>query len=140
MESFQLDTGRRVEAIDLTGRVQETVAAAAVKDGLVVVSAGHTTVSLIVNEYVPDLMRNLEGWIERLVSRNDAYDHPSNADAHLRAALFGSAVTLPVATGRVVLGTWQRVIMLEFDGPRRRTIHVQTVGGQAAAATPENLT
>jgi secondary thiamine-phosphate synthase enzyme len=128
VESFQFDTGDRLEAIDITDRVGQIVAASGVSDGLVVVSAGHTTVGLIVNEYVPDLMRDLEGWIERIAPRNDAYSHPSNADAHLRAALFGSAVTLPFAAGRVILGTWQRVILLEFDGPRRRTIHVQIVG------------
>ena len=128
MGAFQLQSDRRVEAIDITGRVGAIVGASGVSDGLVVVSAGHTTVGLIVNEFVPDLMRDLEGWLERVAPRNDAYHHPSNADAHLRAALFGSAVTLPVAAGRVGLGTWQRVILIEFDGPRRRTIHVQAVG------------
>ncbi len=128
MESFQLQTNRRAEAIDITGRVGEIVSAAGIEDGLVVVSAGHTTVALIVNEFVPDLMRDLESWIERIAPRAGDYDHPTNADSHLRAALFGSSITLPIAAARPVLGTWQRVILLEFDGPRRRTVHVQTIG------------
>ena len=128
MESFQLETYHRVQAIDISGRVQQVVEAVAVEDGLVVVSVGHTTVALIVNEFIPDLVRDLENWIERVAPRDAGYDHPTNADAHLRAAMFGSAVMMPVAAGRVVLGTWQRAILLEFDGPWRRTIHVQVVG------------
>ncbi len=128
MDSFQVDSGRRLEAVDITDRVERIVASTGVKAGIAVISVSHTTVGLIVNEFVPDLMRDLEHWVRRTVPRDDDYDHPANADSHLRAAMFGSSVTLPIAGGRLALGTWQRVILLEFDGPRRRTVSLQTVG------------
>jgi secondary thiamine-phosphate synthase enzyme len=128
LPAFQVQSDRRVQALDVTASVEEMVAAARVGEGLCVVSASHTTVALIVNEYVPDLMRDLERWIEQTAPAGSAYDHPGNADSHLRAALFGSSVTLPVADGGLALGRWQSVILLEFDGPRRRTVNVQVVG------------
>ena len=128
MPAFQLQTERRVQALDVTASVEEMVASAGVTSGLCVVSASHTTVALIVNEYVSDLMHDLERWIEREAPAKGNYEHPGNADSHLRAALFGSSVTLPLAEGRLALGAWQSIILLEFDGPRRRRINVQVVG------------
>ncbi len=117
-----------MQAVDVTSSVEEMVGSAGVVEGLCVVSASHTTVAVIVNEYVLDLMQDLERWIEQKAPTSSSYDHPGNADAHLRAALFGSSVTLPVAVGKLTLGTWQSVILLEFDGPRQRTVNVQVVG------------
>lgn len=128
MASFQVGTGRRFEAVDITDNVQAIVADGDTVSGLCVISASHTTVALIVNEFVPDLMRDLERWIEGEMPRLSDYDHPDNADSHLRASVFGSSVILPIADRRLKLGAWQSVILLEFDGPRRRTVDVQTVG------------
>jgi secondary thiamine-phosphate synthase enzyme len=128
LPAFQVQTDRRVQALDVTATVEEMAVAARVGEGLCVVSASHTTVALIVNEYVPDLMRDLERWIAQQAPAGAVHDHPGNADSHLRAALFGSSVTLPVAGGELALGRWQSVILLEFDGPRRRTVNVQVVG------------
>lgn len=128
MLAFQVQTNRHLEVLDVTVYVREMVAAAAVTEGLCLVSASHITVALIVNEYVPDLMHDLERWIEKEAPTNSRYDHPGNADSHLRAAMFGPSVTLPVSDGDLALGTWQSVILLEFDGPRRRPVNVQIVG------------
>ena len=128
MPAFQIQTDRRVQALDVTASVKKVVAASAVADGLCLVSASHTTVALIVNEYMPDLMHDLERWIEKEASTGSRYNHPGNADSHLRAMLLGSSVTLPVAGGGLALGTWQSVILLEIDGPRRRRVNVEVIG------------
>jgi len=88
LPAFQVQSDRRVQALDVTASVEEMAAAARVGEGLCVVSASHTTVALIVNEYVPDLMHDLERWIEQKAPAGPVYDHPGNADSHIRAALW----------------------------------------------------
>ncbi len=91
----------------------------------------HTTGGVTVNENAdPDVMADLFGALERMVPHEGPYAHSEgNSDAHVKATLVGLSVTLPVEEGQLVLGTWQGVYFCEFDGPRRRRVGVQVMGG-----------
>jgi secondary thiamine-phosphate synthase enzyme len=85
---------------------------------------------LIVNEYEPGLVSDIETLLGRLIPKLD-YKHDridNNADSHLRSILLQSSLVLPVKKSRLDLGTWQRILFIELDGPRDRTLTVKTFG------------
>ena len=97
-------------------------------DGLACISVPHCTCAVYVNENEAGLVQDMLALIDRLSEgewRHDRID--DNAGAHLAASLIGNSVCVPVQAGRMVLGTWQRVMLVELDGPRRRTVHVTVV-------------
>jgi secondary thiamine-phosphate synthase enzyme len=107
--------------------------AAAVPDGLdagvCTVFVPHTTAGVVVNENESRLLSDVERLLAELAPRGDDYDHDAiddNADAHLRATLLGSSVSIPVEDGELALGTWQSVLFAECDGPRTRRLEVTT--------------
>lgn len=140
---IRLATGSPTAFIDLTDRLNELVAASAIRCGTVVVQTTHTTTALVVNEHESLLLVDFEALLDRLVPRSEAYWHdelplrtgvpphePRNGHAHCRALLLPTSTTLIVHAGRLVLGRWQRVFFLELDGPRERTVSV-LVSGEA---------
>jgi secondary thiamine-phosphate synthase enzyme len=129
MTRFEVRTGRREELVDVTARVAEAVRAAEVKDGWVLVYCPHTTAGVTLNENAdPDVVTDVLEALRRLVPRDAGYRHiEGNSDGHVKATLVGSSVTIPVADGRLALGTWQAVYFCEFDGPRQRNLLVTAV-------------
>lgn len=122
----QIETDGRVAVVDVTDRVAGEIPAD-VDRGTCTVFVRHTTAGITVNEAEPGLLEDLEAALERLVPALDGYRHDridDNADAHLRSILLGSAATVPVKDGRLDLGTWQSLLLVEGDGPRRRTVDV----------------
>jgi secondary thiamine-phosphate synthase enzyme len=115
------------ELVDVTDQVVRAVAELGLQDGAALVSSPHTTAGVIVNEgYDPEVVGDLIRRLERLAPREgqgDRHDE-GNSDAHLVVALVGSSVLLPIADGGVKLGRWQRVFLVEWDGPRSRRLHV----------------
>jgi len=127
---IEVRTKSRVEIVDITSQVQEEVRKSGVKDGIAVVYTQHTTTAVIINENESGLMRDLLNFIEKLIPQNAGYLHDTidnNADAHLRAILLGNSVVVPVSDGRLELGTWQRILFIELDGPRTRRVVVRIV-------------
>lgn len=120
----------RGELIDVTAEVQRAIAASGITDGIAVVFNPHTTAGVTVQENTdPALRADVLGHLAKLVPQDPAFGHDEgNADAHLKASLVGSSVTLIVAGGRARLGTWQAVYFCEFDGPRSRRLDVQVIG------------
>ncbi|MCE5238553.1 secondary thiamine-phosphate synthase enzyme YjbQ [bacterium] len=121
-----LSTGSRRQIVDITSQVAAAIAAAG--DGLACISVPHCTCAVYVNENESGLVQDTLALMDKLSQgawRHDRID--SNADAHLAATLIGNAVCLPIQSGKLVLGTWQRVMLVELDGPRRRTVHVTVV-------------
>ncbi len=117
-------TRARVQIVDITDRVAEACPADA--SGLAVVVCPHTTAGVCVNEAEPHLLADLERWLERLAPADAAYAHnrvDDNADAHLRAILLGHCVCVPLQGG-LRLGRWQRILLVELDGPRQRDVLV----------------
>jgi len=124
-------TERRVQLVDITDDVREAVSESGVEEGIVHVFSRHTTAAVIVNEPESGLLRDVVNKLEDLVPEGAGYEHDkvdNNADSHLRAILLGPSVTLPVAGGEPVLGTWQSILFVELDGPRTRRVLVTVVG------------
>jgi secondary thiamine-phosphate synthase enzyme len=124
IKRIQLNSTRRCELIDITARVAEAVAEAGERDGCCTVYCPHTTGAVTVNEGAdPDVAADILGRLERLAPPDAGYRHAEgNSDAHVKAALVGPSVTIPVENGRLTLGTWQKVFFCEFDGPRTRKV------------------
>jgi len=123
-ESFSVRTDRRLQAVDVTDRVREAVPDDA--EGTVTVFSKHTTAAVIVNEAESRLLEDVEAFLGSLVM-DEGWAHDEiddNADSHLRASLLGPSETIPVAEGRLQLGTWQSALLVECDGPRSRTVLV----------------
>ena len=133
---IEVQTSKRMEIHDLTAVVQDMVRATGVAAGLVTVSTMHTTTAVFVNEPQSALLDDVQDMLERLVPRGEEWKHNDprysdcdrhNADAHLRAIMLGSSVTLQVAEGALTMGQWQRVLMAELDGPRKRGLVLQVL-------------
>jgi secondary thiamine-phosphate synthase enzyme len=125
-ERIEVRTREREQMVDITDQVQERVAAAGVAEGVVHLWSLHTTCAVTVNEGAdPDVCRDIVTAMRRLAPRQGDYHHAEgNSDAHLKTLFTGPGETLIVADGRLVLGTWQRVFLAEWDGPRLREVAV----------------
>jgi secondary thiamine-phosphate synthase enzyme len=115
--------------VDLTDQVQEAVSKSAIKNGVVHVFAPHATGILVLTENDYGLLNDIKTFLEDLVPKRRAYQHPSNAHSHLRSMLLPPDKTLPVIDGRVEFGTWQSLLFIETDVyPRKRTVILQVMG------------
>ncbi|MDK2869436.1 MAG: hypothetical protein PWP39_671 [Pyrococcus sp.] len=128
IESLSIRTSREVEIIDITGKVQEIVRRSGIENGIVVVYTRHTTTGIIVNENEPRLLSDIENILSKLIPKGADYRHDSidnNAHSHLRAILLGPSVAIPIVNGELILGTWQSILFVELDGPRKREVYVK---------------
>ena len=127
METLDVRTSSRVEAVDVTARVQEVVTKLGVASGAVLICVAHTTAGLTINENAdPDVMSDIMATLSQLIPHAGSYAHvEGNSDAHVKSSLVGHSVTVPVEDGRLQLGTWQGIYFCEFDGPRSRRAWVQ---------------
>jgi secondary thiamine-phosphate synthase enzyme len=120
-----IETKNSVQVIDITGRVEQNLRESGTKNGICLVYSLHTTTGLTINEADPALINDILSLLERIAPKGAGYQHDrgdGNAHAHLQATLLGNSVTIPVEGGRLALGTWQRILFFELDGPRRRSI------------------
>jgi secondary thiamine-phosphate synthase enzyme len=131
MTTIEVATDRRTCFVDISAEVAGAVTRSGLRDGVAVVYVAHTTAGVTINENAdPSVRRDLETALARLVPDDVPFTHAEgNSDAHVKASLMGSSVTVPVSGGRLALGTWQGIYFAEFDGPRRRRVHVQTLAG-----------
>jgi secondary thiamine-phosphate synthase enzyme len=131
MTRHPVGTDARTEFLDITSVVKEAIAASGVTDGTCVVFCPHTTAAVTIQENAdPDVPRDLLMWLNRLVPKDvPGFRHAEgNSDAHLKASLIGSSVTILIENGAPVLGTWQGVFFCEFDGPRDREVWIRVAG------------
>jgi secondary thiamine-phosphate synthase enzyme len=130
---LRMDTPGEGHIVDLTEGVRRLVATTAVARGLVCVAAIGSTVAVTTMEYEPGGVHDLQALLDRLIPPRGEYEHnrlnhDTNAHAHLRAAVIGPSVTVPLVDGALALGTWQQIVLIDFDdGPRSRTVSVQIV-------------
>jgi secondary thiamine-phosphate synthase enzyme len=122
-------TEQREQLVDITNQVSSAVRDSGVRDGTALLWSLHTTCGVTVNEgFDPDVERDVVAFMRRLVPRDAGFHHAEgNSDSHIKLAMFGTGITLLIEDGELLLGTWQRVFLAEWDGPRRRTlaIHVR---------------
>ena len=128
MQTISVKTHRRNELIDVTSQIREVVLAEGLSDGLVSAYVPHTTAAITINENAdPDVEYDLLESLEKLVPAGlSQYRHAEgNSDAHVKASLIGSSVTVLVESAKLCLGTWQGIYFCEFDGPRTRRLMVK---------------
>jgi len=124
---LRVRTASKREMIDLTARVAEVVARAGLGEGLCSVYTPHATAAIVVNEnddpnVCVDVLDALDRLVPAGVWRHDRVD--GNAAAHIQATILGPGETIPVRDGRLCLGRWQAVMLVELDGPRERAVLV----------------
>ena len=131
MKSITLRTHGRCEFVDITGEVQKAIQECGLENGLAMVFVPHTTAGVTINENAdPSVVADLLETLERLVPQHGNYRHSEgNSDAHCKASLVGSSVSVAVQANRLVLGTWQGIYFCEFDGPRSRKFQVLVLPG-----------
>jgi len=127
------------EMIDVTAAVQEVVTRHGFQEGQALVFVPGSTAALTTVEYEPGLLRDIPEAFERLAPRERHYHHEDtwhdgNGHSHVRASLLGPSLTVPFAAGELLLGTWQQIVLIDFDNrPRRRELVVQLSGEVAGA-------
>ncbi len=131
MPRFELRTERRTQVVDVTRQVQAALDGAE-DAAAVLVFVPHTTAGVTVNEHAdPAVARDFELALERLIGDDWPWQHveagEENAPSHVRAALMGPQVVIPLDGGELALGTWQGIFFCELDGPRERTVLVTTL-------------
>lgn len=131
---LERNTSGETDVLDLTEDVQGFLESTGTEDGWVLVSVPGSTASVTTIEFESGAVSDLKKAIEKLAPRNAEYDHnlrwgDGNGYSHVRAALLGPSIVLPVAGGRLETGTWQQIVLCDFDNrPRTRRIHLQVMG------------
>jgi secondary thiamine-phosphate synthase enzyme len=143
--SIHVTTAHPTEFIDLTDRLERIVAGAGLRFGILNVQTLHTTTAIVVNEHEPLLLADFQSLLETVAPSDGPYQHDDttartvnltdaerpNGHAHCRALLLPPSACLNVVGGRLLLGRWQRVFLVELDGPRDREVSVVIFGESA---------
>jgi secondary thiamine-phosphate synthase enzyme len=142
-DRVQLRTQKRIQFIDLSELVRERVRRSGIVHGMVNVHTKHTTTAIVLNENEHQLLRDFEDRLESWAPRDAAYRHNDldlrrlrtlapderpNGDSHARALLLGASETLNVIERKVDFGEWQRLFLVELDGPRARSVSILILG------------
>jgi len=138
---MQIHTAKLIEKtqghcdiIDITAKVQEQLERQPIRSGLATLFVSGSTAALTTIEYEPGLIQDLKEFVEKLIPSNRRYHHDDrwgddNGFSHLRASLLGPSLQVPIEEGHLLLGTWQQIVLLDFDNrPRTREIMVQIMG------------
>ena len=142
VQSLQVVTSSAPQFVDITDRVSAVVREAEVLAGLAVVYSRHTTAAIKINEWEPLLLEDMARLLERVAPKDGAYQHNDfslrtvnmsedecpNGHAHCRHLLLSASETIPIIEGKIALGRWQRVFLVELDQPRTRDVLVQVLG------------
>ncbi len=132
-ENFTINTRGFTDIIDITQKVKSAVYNHNIKNGNVVVALAGSTASITTIEYEPGLLKDLPDVLDDVAPMNKQYHHDDtwhdgNGYAHVRAAIFGSSISVPLIDGALLLGTWQQIVLIDFDNkPRSRHIYVQII-------------
>lgn len=132
--SIPLSTRGHCDIIDITHKTEKALLESGISEGMVLVFVPGSTAGVTTVEYEPGLKQDLPEFFEKIIPENREYHHDAtwgdgNGYAHVRAALLGPSLSVPVADGRMQLGTWQQIVVIDFDNrPRSREITVQISG------------
>lgn len=130
---LQLSTQGDADIVDITDGVERVVSTAGVAEGLATVFVRGSTAAVTTMEYEPGGVHDLQALLDRLVPAEGDYEHnrlnrDTNSHAHQRASLIGASESVPVSGGRLALGTWQQIVLIDFDDrARQRTVVVQVL-------------
>ena len=131
---IRVQTSGNCDFIDMTDKVQQKVTESGIKDGIVTVFVAGSTAGITTIEFERGVLSDLENMWERLVPKNIVYRHDAtwgdgNGYSHVRASLLGASLVVPFVNKKLTLGTWQQIILADFDNrPRSRDIVLQIMG------------
>ena len=132
--NIKVSSEPETDLIDITDEVSRLVESSGIKNGAVVLFVPGSTASLSTIEYEPNLIEDFKNIMERLVPSDIQYKHKEtwgddNGKSHVRASLVGPSLTVPFKNRKLLLGTWQQIVLMDFDVPaRNREIIVQIIG------------
>jgi secondary thiamine-phosphate synthase enzyme len=130
-------TNDRMQMLNITDRVNELIRKSGVRDGFIHLQSLHTTTGVFLSEWQDALVGDVRQFFDEVVERERYYRHNDpalsdcerlNADSHIRGMMMGQTLMLQVRNAGVLLGTWQSIVLAEFDGPRSRSVSVQICG------------
>lgn len=133
-DSFQLSTRGHTDIIDVTGQVRDILGRSGLTEGQLTVFVAGSTAGITSIEYEPGLLKDLPEAFEKFAPTGVSYHHDAtwgdgNGYAHVRAAMLGPSFSAPFQGGKLILGTWQQIVLIDFDNrPRQRTVVVQMLG------------
>lgn len=141
-EGLRVSTRRDFEFVDITDDVANLVKRSGIQNGIAVIFSRHTTAAVRINENEPGLIQDMEGLLQRLIPRSAYYRHndlsvrtinltdeeDANGHAHCQHLFLGASESIPIVGGRLVLGRWQRLFLIELDKPRDREVVIQLLG------------
>jgi len=138
-DRIDVETHGDGQVLDLTDRVVEKVSEHGLQEGQVLIFVSGATAAVTTLEYEPGLVRDLPEFFDRIVPKDLPYHHEAtwhdgNGHSHVRASLLGPSLTVPVAGGNLLLGTWQQIVLVDFDNRRRRRRIVVQLSGLARSA------
>ena len=129
MEKIEIRTTKRIELLDITGRVQQAISKSKVKQGVCLLFVPHTTAGITINENAdPSVKKDIINSLNKLIPAGAGYLHSEgNADSHIKSCLFGNSLHLFIEGSALCLGTWQGLFFAESDGPRRRELWITII-------------
>lgn len=133
-ETIKLETKGNPDLINITGKVEELLASSKLQKGMLTVFAVGSTAAITTFEYEPGLIQDVQDFYDKIIPPNKHYHHDdtwgdANGFSHLRASLQGPSLSIPFDNAKLVLGTWQQIVLAEFDNrPRDRKVVVQIIG------------
>jgi len=133
-KSLKIKTRGNTDILDITSEVQNIIKVSKLSEGQITIFVPGSTAGITTIEYEPGLLKDLPQAFERIATQSIEYAHhltwgDHNGHAHVRAALLGASKTFPFIQGELILGTWQQIVLIDFDErPRNREIIVQIIG------------
>ncbi len=129
--TFGVKSGQHCAMINITNEVQNKVKESGVKNGICIIFVPHTTAGITINENAdPDVVKDFIMEVGKVIPLSDNYRHSEgNSAAHIKASIMGFSQTVIIEDGRLLLGTWQGIYFMEFDGPRIRKVQVKIIEG-----------
>jgi secondary thiamine-phosphate synthase enzyme len=131
-KEIRIGTKGANDFIDITEKVEELVIEAKVKNGIIALNSLHNTACLIIQENDETIFEDMKRFFDKILPLNEKYSHSYegslNATAHLKSNLLSQSITIPIKNGKLVLGTWQRIIFVELFESRERKVFVTILG------------
>jgi secondary thiamine-phosphate synthase enzyme len=130
-DKFEIKTSKRIEAIDITEKVETVVDKSKVENGICLIFVPHATAAIVLEEAESGLMSDIEVAIQKIFPKEAGYKHDridDNASSHIASGLIGQSRVYPIKDGEIVKGVWQQTFLIELDGPRRREVVITVIG------------